>query len=123
MVAAAALAGQVMPAQYEPDRIARNDIQSLLRRVTVVPNPEYSKRFPEEHCCKITVALKDGKFFTREKVDYEGFHTRPMLWERVTEKFMGLAEEVIESSRRREIVDAVKSLDGIAVKDLMALLG
>jgi 2-methylcitrate dehydratase len=112
-----------MPAQYEPERIGRNDIQSLLRRVTVVPNPEYSKRFPDEHCCRITVTLTDGRFFTKEKVDYDGFHTRPMSWGRVTEKFEGLAEEVFESSRRREIVDAVKRLDGIAVKDLMALLG
>jgi len=123
MVAAAALDGQVMPAQYEPERIGRNDIQSLLRRVTVVPNPEYSKRFPDEHRCRITVTLTDGRFFTKEKVDYEGFHTRPMSWERVTEKFMGLAEEAFESSRRSEIVDAVKRLDGIAVKDLMTLLG
>ena len=123
MVAAAALDGQVMPAQYEPERIGRKDVQSLLRRVTVVPNPEYSKRFPEEHCCRITVTLKDGRFFTREKVDYEGFHTRPMSWERVIGKFEGLAEGAIEPSRRREIVDAVRRLDGIAVKDLMALLG
>ncbi len=123
MAAAAALDGQVMPAQYEPERIAKNDIQSLLRRVNVVGNPEYSRRFPDEHCCKITVTMKDGRFFTKEKTDYEGFHTRPMSWERVTEKFEGLAEDVIESQRRREIIDAVRRLDGIAVKDLMALLG
>jgi 2-methylcitrate dehydratase len=123
MVAAAALDGQVMPPQYETDRIVSNDIQSLLRRVNVVPNQEYSKRFPSEHCCKLTVTLKDGRFFTREKTDYEGFHTRPMSWESVTRKFEILAEERIESSRRREIIDAVRRLDEIAVKDLMSLLG
>ena len=123
MVAVAALDGQVMPAQYEPERIGRKDVQSLLRKVSVVPNPAYSKRFPDEHCCKITVMLKDGRFFAKEKVDYEGFHTRPMSWERVIGKFEGLAEGAIEPSRRREIVDAVRRLDGIAVKDLMALLG
>ena len=123
MVAAAALDGEVMPAQYEPERIARSDIQSLLHRVTVVPNPAYSKRFPDEHCCRITVTLKEGRFFTKEKVDYEGFHTRPMSWDRVTEKFDGLAERAIGDSRRREIVAAVKRLDRIAVKDLVPLLG
>ncbi|MGA6993814.1 MAG: MmgE/PrpD family protein [Candidatus Deferrimicrobiaceae bacterium] len=123
MVAAAALDGQVMPAQYEPERIARSDVQSLLQRVTVVSNPEYSKRFPDEHSCRLTVTLKDGRFFTKEKVDYEGFHTRSMSWERVEEKFEYLAEDVVESSLRREVVDAVKRLDGIAVKDLMMLLG
>ena len=123
MVAVAALDGQVMPAQYEPERIGRKDVQSLLRKVNVVPNPAYSKRFPDEHCCKITVILTDGRFFAKEKVDYEGFHTRPMSWDRVIGKFEGLAEDAIEPSRRREIVDAVKRLDGIAVKDLTALLG
>ena len=123
MVAAAALDGEVMPAQYDPERIARNDIQSLLRRVNVIPDPEYSKRFPDEHCCRITVTLKSGEFFTKEKADYEGFHTRPMSWDRVTAKFEGLAERAVGDSRRREIVDAVKRLDGIAVKDLVALLG
>src|SRR4030066_1486178 len=93
MVAAAALGGQVMPAQYEPDRIGRKDVQSLLRRVTVVPNPEDSKRFPEEHCCTIPGALKDGRFFAKEKVDYEGFHTRPMSGERGSGKFEGLGED------------------------------
>lgn len=123
MVAAAALDGQVMPAQYESERIRRSDVQSLLRKVTVVPDPGYSKRFPDEHCCKLTVTLADGRFFTREKVDYEGFHTRPMSWERVVEKFAGLAEKALPPSRRDEIVDAVQRLDGIAVRDLTSLLG
>ena len=123
MVAAAALDGQVMPPQYEPDRIRRGDVQSLLRRVTVAPNPEYTKRFPDEHCCRLTVTLSDGRFFTKEKVEYEGFHTRPMSWDRVVGKFHGLAERAVGQARRDEIVDAVRQLDGIAVKDLMALLG
>ncbi len=123
MVAAAALDGQVMPAQYEPARIARSDVQSLLHRVNVVPNQGYSKRFPDEHCCKLAVTLTDGRVFVREKTDYEGFHTRPMSWEPVIRKFEGLAGYVFDPSRRREIVDAVKRLDEIAVEDLMDLLG
>lgn len=123
MVAAAALDGQVMPAQYESERIRRSDVQSLLRKVTVVPEPGYSKRFPDEHCCRLTVTLADGRFFTKEKTDYEGFHTRPMSWERVAGKFAVLAEKALSPSRRNEIVDAVKRLDGIAVRDLTSLLG
>jgi 2-methylcitrate dehydratase len=122
MVAAAALDGQVMPGQYSPERIAADDIQSLLRRVTVVPDPEYSRRFPDEHCCRLTVTTKDGRTFRKEKSDYEGFHTRPMSWSRIEEKFHGLAENALPPSRRGEIVDAVKRLDAIRVKDLTALL-
>jgi 2-methylcitrate dehydratase len=122
MVSAAALDGQVMPEQYEQERIGRSDIQSLLRRVAVVPDPGFSRRFPDEHACRITVALKDGRILTKEKSDYEGFHSRPMSWAKVEEKFHRLAESAFDAFRREEIASAVRHLDGISVKDLMTLL-
>src|SRR3990170_2830341 len=42
ILAVAALDGKGMPAQYAEARIGRDDVQSLLRRVTVVPDPEYT---------------------------------------------------------------------------------
>ncbi len=123
MVAVAALDGQVTPAQYAPERIVRDDVQALLRRVTVVPDPGYSRRFPDEHACRITVVTRDGRMHVKEKRDYEGFHTRPMPWERVEEKFHALAAPVLDSGRREAIVRAVRRLDEIAVRDLVDLLG
>jgi len=123
MVAVAALDGQAMPAQYAPERILRDDVQALLRRVTVVPDPGYSKRFPDEHACRITVVTRDGRMHVKEKRDYEGFHTRPMPWERVEEKFHALASTALPAGRREAIVKAAKRLDEIAVRDLVSLLG
>lgn len=123
MVAAAALDGEVTPAQYAPERIGRSDVQTLLRRVTVVPDPDFSARFPDEHCCRLTVTLKDGRIFGKEKTDYEGFHTRPMSFDRVAEKFHGLASPALPPGRCDAIVDAVRRLDEIQVRDLVSLLG
>ena len=123
LVAVAALDGEVMPGQYEPERIRMDDVQSLLRCVTVVPDPDFSKRFPDEHACRLTVTLSDGRTFRKEKTGYEGFRTRPMSWARVEEKFHRLAEGAADVFRREEIVDAVRNLDKISVKDLMGLLG
>ena len=123
MVAAAALDGQVMPAQYEPQRIVRDDVQTLLRQVTVNPDPGYSKRFPDEHACRLTVATREGRIHVKEKRDYEGFHTRPMAWERVEEKFHALASAALAPGHREAIVKAVRNLDEIGVRDLMSLLG
>ena len=122
MVSVAALDGQVMPEQYEPERILSDDVQSLLRRVKVVPDPAFTRRFPDEHACRLTVALKDGRTYTREKSDYEGFHTRPASWARAEEKFHRLAEGTVDVFRREEIVSAVRHLDDISVKDLVELL-
>jgi 2-methylcitrate dehydratase len=122
MLAVALLDGQVMPPQYAPERIRRSDVQALLRRVTVRPNEAYSRRFPEEHACRVRVRLRDGRTAEKEKRDYEGFHTRPMTWERVVAKFDGLASPYADEALRRALVDAVKRIDDLAVADLAALL-
>jgi 2-methylcitrate dehydratase len=123
LVAVAALDGEVMPGQYEPERIRMDDVQSLLRRVTVVPDAGYSRRFPYEHACRVTVTVRGGRSVSKEKLGYEGFHTRPLSFAKVEEKFHRLAEGAVDVFRREEIVDAVRRLDGISVRDLMGLLG
>lgn len=75
LIAVAVLDGQVMPGQYRPERIQREDVQKLLRKVLVRRSEEYSRRFPEEMPCRITVQLSDGQSLGKEKRDYEGFHT------------------------------------------------
>lgn len=123
MVAAAALDGRVLPETYRPERIAAQDVQSLLRRVEVVPDPGMSARFPAEHACRVSVKMRDGRTIVREKSDYEGFHTRPMSWDRVTEKFHALAMGAADAVRREAVVDAVRHLEDIAVKDLAVVIG
>ena len=123
ILAVAALDGKVMPAQYAEARIGRRDVQTLLRRVTIVPEPEFTERFPEEHACRITVHLKDGREIRREKRDYEGFHTRPMGWERVEEKFHALSREALPPGRRDSIIKAVKQLEHLTVLEFTSLLG
>jgi 2-methylcitrate dehydratase len=122
MVAVAVLDGQVMPEQYAPERILRQDVQSLLRKVLVRPREEFSRRFPEEMPCRVTVYLTDGRVFAKEKEDYEGFFTNPMRWETVVEKFRRLSEPFADGPLQEEIVDAVANLEGIPVSELTALL-
>lgn len=122
LVAVALLDGQVLPAQYHPGSILRPDVQTLLRRVTVRPSGDYSRRFPEEMPCRITVWLKDGRVLVKEKRDYEGFLTRPFAWATAVEKYERLSEAHADPRLRREIADAVSGLDGIRVADLTRLL-
>lgn len=123
ILAVAALDGKVMPAQYAEARIGRDDVQSLLRRVTVAPDPGYTERFPGEHACRITVSLMSGREIRKEKRDYEGFHTRPMGWERVEEKFHALSREALPPGRRDGIVKAVKQLEHLTAREFSAMLG
>jgi len=122
IVAVAILDDQVLPEQYEPERIERPDVQSLLRKISVRPSVDYSRRFPEEMPCRVTVELSDGRILTKEKRGYEGFLSRPMGWETVTRKFERLSAPYADRELRRTIIDAVANLEAIQVTDLTRLL-
>ncbi|MGH9445623.1 MAG: MmgE/PrpD family protein [Terriglobia bacterium] len=122
MVATAIEDGQVMPQQYLPEHIRRQVVQVLLRNVVVRPNEAYSRRFPDEMPCRVTVRLRDGRVLTQEGRDYEGFHTRPFTWKTALEKFGQLSEPYAPASLRREISDAVMHLENIEICKLMNLL-
>lgn len=122
IVAVALLDGQVMPEQYLPDRIARGDVQSLMRRITIRPRDDYSRRFPDEMPCCLTVRLRDGRTLEKEKSDYEGFFTRPASWETVYDKFEKLTAPYADAGLRKQIVDAVAAIDEIQVSDLATTL-
>lgn len=123
MVAVALLDGDVMPAQYAPGRILEADVQSLLQRVHVRPDPALSARFPAEHACRVEIVMQDGIAYTKDKADYLGFLTRPAGWTEVEDKFRRLAEPVAGATLAARIVEAVEKLDEIRVAALCALLG
>ena len=118
IVAVAVLDGQVMPEQYLPERIQREDVQQLLRKVFVRPSAEFSGRFPSQMPIRLQIHLRNGQVLAREQNDYEGFHTRPMSWQTVVQKFEGLSGSVSTPALRRQIVDAVANLDQIPISAL-----
>jgi 2-methylcitrate dehydratase len=122
ILAVAVLDDTVMPEQYQRDRIRRSDVQDLLRRVTVKPNPSYSERFPNEMPCRIGIRLRDGRTLAKEMRDYPGFFTHPLTWDMAFAKFECLAEPYVAPTDRRAIADAVFNLENTGTVDLMRLL-
>lgn len=122
MVAVAVLDGQVMPEQYRPDRLQRQDVQDLLQKVAVRPADDFSQRFPGEIPCRIILTLRGGRVAVREKRDYEGFRTRPLSWENAVKKFERLSGPYADRELRREIEEAAANLEAIQVADLTRLL-
>jgi 2-methylcitrate dehydratase len=123
LLAVAMLDGDVMPAQFEPDRIIRADAQQLLKKVSVRPDHEFTELYPAKMPAKITVRLQDGTVIEHEVQDFPGMPSDPFTWEDSVEKFDRLVAGRADESVIREIKDAVRSLESIQVKDLMPLLG
>jgi len=122
MTAVALLDDQVLPAQYKPIRIEKQDVQSLLKRIEVRPAEEFSERFPDAMPCRIEITMSDGSLYEKQKEDYEGFFTRPMNWETIQRKFENLAEPYTEQDHRNEIIDIVRNFENSSVQELMDLL-
>ena len=123
LLAVALLDGDVQPAQFKPDRIAKPDVQALLKKVSVRANHEYTDEYPEKMPAKITVRLQDGKVIEHEVQDYPGLASHPFTWEESVEKFDRLVAGRVDERLSREIKDAVRSVENIQITDLMKLLG
>jgi 2-methylcitrate dehydratase len=123
LIAVSLLDGSVMPAQFSPDRIRRADVQGLLRKVRVSPSDRFSRRFPEELPCRLSLRLADGRTASVEKRDYEGFTTNPVSWETALRKFDVLAGPHTTTSVRERIAEAVRNLEAIEIRRLTDLLG
>jgi 2-methylcitrate dehydratase len=123
LLAVALLDGDVMPAQFKPERINKPDVQELLKKVSVRPNHEYTDRYPAKMPAKITIRLQEGKVIEHEVQDYPGLASHPFTWEDSVEKFDRLVAGRVDAGVSREIKDAVWSLENIRVRDLTQLLG
>ena len=122
LMAVALLDGEVSPSQYKPERILREDVQSLMRKVAVRPVNDMSHRFAEEMPARVRIFLRDGQILTKEKRDYEGYFTRPLPWERAVEKFKGLTVLKTGYKLGEQIIEKVLDIEDIDVRELTELL-
>jgi 2-methylcitrate dehydratase len=119
LLAVALLDGDVMPAQFEPDRIARSDVQQLLKKVTVRPNQEFTDEYPAKMPAKVVVRLQDGTTVEHEVEGFPGLPCDPFTWDDAVEKFDRLVAGRADEGVCRQIKEAVRSLETIQVADLM----
>jgi 2-methylcitrate dehydratase len=112
----------VQPTQLEAARIAKPDVQTLLRKVQVKPDAGFTARYPREAPSRVTVYVEGGKSYTHEVSSYPGFSSQPFTWDEVGAKFDSLVGPRADGGLRRDIKSAVRSLESIQVSELMELL-
>ncbi|HEY5224029.1 MAG TPA: MmgE/PrpD family protein [Microbacteriaceae bacterium] len=122
LLAAALVDGELTPAQFTPERIAADDVQRLLHTVTIVPDDEFSARFPAEMPADLEVTLDDGTVFRSEQNSYEGFHTNPMSWAVARRKFDAVASPFTTAALRDQLATTIHRLEREPVSALTALL-
>ncbi|MBS1920327.1 MAG: MmgE/PrpD family protein [Bacteroidetes bacterium] len=122
MISVMILDGNVLPDQYKASRILKEDVQQLLQKVQVNKKTGYSERFPGQMACDITISLKDGRQFSIEKKDYEGFHTRRASWDTIIDKFNNLSKAFVKREVLEKIIATVQNLEKYKISGLMEIL-
>jgi 2-methylcitrate dehydratase len=122
LLSVALIDGDVTPAQFKPERIAKPDVQALLKKVSIRPNTEFTAQYPQKMPAKITIRLRDGTVVEHQVQDYPGLASHPFTWEESVEKFDALVVGRVDAALSREIKEAVLSLESIQARDLVKLL-
>jgi 2-methylcitrate dehydratase len=124
VTAVALLDGEVYPAQFEPERINRADVQQLLQKISVhtsfplhkpvivagILDP-YTQAYPDKMKAKVSITLKKGETLVHETEDYPGFFTKPFTWEDTINKFKRLSSGIIPETTQDDIINIISDLD------------
>src|SRR6476469_6361012 len=91
VIAVMLLDGQLYPEQLKPERIERDDVQALLKKVKVKKNlpfhepvkvmgllDPYTVAYPDKMKTKVEIKFNDGRIIVKEKEDYKGFFTNQL---------------------------------------------
>src|SRR5262249_19217005 len=122
MLAVALLGGERLPEHYPPRRIAAPDVQELLRRVVITPDPGLSERFPQRMPAVLEVELDGGTILRAARDDYHGFHTNPFDWTMARQKFDRVTRAFLSKTAADKIADVIADLDERPVSELTACL-
>ena len=124
MLAVALIDREMTNAAYDPARIRRDDVQTLLQRVTVEESERHTEQFENGLMpATLTVSLADGIEYVVQKSAFHGHPSKPMDWDHVEAKFRSLAGDVYGEARQDDLVAAVENLDRGMAADVVALLG
>jgi 2-methylcitrate dehydratase len=95
LVAAAFHDGGVTPATFATSRIQDPALRPLIKKLTVVEEPEFTRRYPAESCTRVEVTTTDGRRLAAETRHPKGHHRNPLTDAEVEKKFRGLAESAL----------------------------
>ena len=117
LVAAAIRDGAVTPATFTPSRIKDPALRPVIKKLTVVEEPEFTRRYPAESCTRVEVTTTDGRRVTAETSHPKGHYRNPLSDTEVEEKFKGLAMGALGAQRCDQVLAEVRGLERAATLD------
>jgi len=110
--AVAMLYGKASLGEYTLEKLNSPRVKEMMDKVSCVEDPELDKVYPKQWPATVEIVTRAGKSYTA-KVDYpKGDPENPLTWEELIDKVNNLASAIYSASRRDEIVQRTRRLDG-----------
>ena len=119
LVAAAFQDGAVTPATFAPSRIQDPALRLLIKKLTVVEEPEFTRRYPAESCTRIEVTTRDGRRLAAETSHPKGHYRNPLTDGELEGKFRGLASGPLGAAGCDRVLGEISTLENAATLDRM----
>ena len=116
LVAAAFQDGDVTPATFEPRRIQDPALRPVIKKLTVVEEPEFTRRYPAESRTRVQVTTPDGRTMIAETAYPKGHRGNPLTDADLEAKFRGLTAG-LPRDRADRLLAEIWRLDGAATLD------
>jgi 2-methylcitrate dehydratase len=88
-----------------------------MKKLTVVEDPEFTRRYPAESCTRVELTTTDGRKLTAETSHPKGHRRNPLTDAEVELKLRGLAEGALGATGCERVLREVWSLDKATTLD------
>ena len=110
-VAAALLRGKVALSDFTPNMINEEKVQTLLRKVKVMPDQEFTDRYPNHWGCREEVFMKNGDIHICEIADATGSVANPLTDVQLAKKITHILEAVKTPEETDEIIQKLSNVE------------
>jgi 2-methylcitrate dehydratase len=111
VVGAVLIDGAYTDAIFEPERFKDPRTLELMKKISIIEDAGFNRRYPASLPCRMTITLKDGTSRTAELSNPIGHHDRPMSDAQLIEKFKGLAGRKLKPAQLQKVLDRVWTID------------
>ncbi|WP_267422935.1 MmgE/PrpD family protein [Methylobacterium sp. GC_Met_2] len=120
-VASALVHGSVRLDAVSPERLSDPRVQALMRRVTMVVDPESEAAFPARRSAVVTITLTDGRRLMQRQPTRKGDPDTPLTDDELADKFRELAVPAVGDAAAADLLAALRTLDTAPAKAVARL--
>ena len=105
--------GPITPSSFTADRVGDPGLRSLMQKVSIVENQEFTRQYPEAQVSQIEVVTWSGRRMNESVCYPKGHRRNPLTDGELEDKFQNLAKTALTPKIRRRSLDVMWKLEEV----------